>query len=170
MLHPPRTGGTWLVEAWRLEGTPEYQGHSIPTMPHPFGVPDLTYCTVRNPFDRVVSIWAIQWAQLIGFREWVLEGFRAPGIERATYIDRMPVLAPCWEWAQHADFIVQHEFRRTDVGRLAELLDRPVPADFAPVNTSDRDDYRTYYDTSTVEIVSRVFAMDLEELGYGFDG
>ncbi len=172
MLHPPRTGGTSIVKAWNLT-TPEYQGHSLPAYTVGAAKP-FTYCTVRNPWARVVSVWAMLHgrrfqdspfgAELEMFESWVRHGFELPGVAAISHIDGMPVLAPCMAWAQHADFVVRLEVPE-ELDQLAARLGRKTPR--LHENRSEHRDPKLYYQSRAVaDIVADTFRVDAEAFDY----
>jgi hypothetical protein len=128
------------------------------------------FAFVRNPFDRFVSYCAFM--------------SRADGqFDRHPHsVMRHVVQNPPW---QHVLFQPQHSFVSstggqllTDfVGRVEEMqksydeIARRIgikSATLEQVNSSNRQDYRTYYDEALVEGVAKLYARDLEMFGYEF--
>lgn len=163
MLHPPRTGGSSIRRSWML-GPEEYQSHDFPGEKGP---DEWWYGFTRNPWDRVVSLW--HWPpgraeNEISFRDFVLGGFRRPA--QGPGFSRL-MASPTIRWLERADFIGRFEQRDTDLGRLAKILNRPVPElHIGP--TEERRPYRDYYDDETRLAVARAYAEDIQAFGYGF--
>jgi Sulfotransferase family len=128
------------------------------------------FAFVRNPFDRFVSYCAFM--------------SRADGqFDRDPHsVMRHVVQNPPW---QHVLFQPQYSFvSSTDgqlltdfVGRVEEMqksydeIARRIgikSATLEQVNSSNRQDYRTYYDEALVEGVAKLYARDLEMFGYEF--
>jgi hypothetical protein len=128
------------------------------------------FAFVRNPFDRFVSYCAFMSRQSGEFD-------RDPKAVMRHFIANPP-------WA-HILFQPQHSFVTSsegeiladDVGRVEEMqasYDRiarriGIPtAALEKVNSSDRKDYRDYYDQSLIDGVAKLYARDLELFGYEF--
>jgi hypothetical protein len=165
MWHPPRSGGGSIRRDWNLT-TEEYQSHDFPPElkpPHEFW-----YGPVRNPWDRVVSLW--HWPpghpaeDEISFRDFVLGGFRRPAQGDRFHIT---MASPASEWLRNANFVIRFEHREKDLARLASQLRRRVPV-LHTGKTHDRRPYQEYYDDETRAAVAVWFAEDIQRFGYTF--
>lgn len=147
------------------------------------------FTTVRNPFDSLVSLWHKQanaYQPLLddpesfihkqpdfkrdvivardqSFSEWIEYRF-APALEKtprhlyAGFINR-------------ADIVMRYENLQEDFDDVLQKLGAAVTSHEIPIfNTTEgrERDYRQYYDSRAVDLVSRVFAKDLERFGYEF--
>ncbi len=143
------------------------------------------FCTVRNPFDSLVSLWSKKRSEyqpllddpdsfvnrLPGFRddmEFVLNHTFSEWVE-----ERLSDAKPTSMYdgfVEHADAVMRFErldrdfpqvMRRIGLRRLREI---PV------LNTTDSrdDDYRRYYTHRARRIVQRVYGPDLDRFGYRF--
>lgn len=128
------------------------------------------FAFVRNPFDRFVSYCAFITRDGGHFEQ-------DPRAVMRHFIDNPP-------W-QHILFKPQHEFLTGDQGellsddvgrveamqqsydRIAERIGIPKTA-LERVNSSNRKDYRDYYDPSLMEGVAKLYARDLELFSYEF--
>lgn len=176
-VHVPRTGGSSIREGWDL-GEPECQGHAPPA------AAGFIYGAVRNPWDRVVSLYHYLELERRGysFRGWVLAGLD-PSFATGSSFE---ITRPCAWWLRpldagpwvdrpdvvyerglrNADFVVRFENREDDLRRLAEFLDRPYPE--GHVGATERGPYREYYDAETRDVVGRLFEEDVRLFGYEF--
>lgn len=165
MLHPPRTGGSSVVRAWKL-GAPEYKAHKLPERDSKW-----SYGFTRNPWDRVVSLYHLAHVDKPpqdGFDDWVLSGMPANGSPGTRIFDSRTRL-PAWEWNKYAHFIVRFEHREADLAVLAHLLGRKAPE--LHVNKIERkaDDYRSYYKSNAaIETVGLMYVDDATNHGYTF--
>jgi hypothetical protein len=133
-----------------------------------------SFCFVRNPFDRMVSIYfhlkrlpnhpfhhqAVS-LEFAAFIEWSLEE------QPEKYIDWMVDESG----ANIVDFVGRLECFDQDVAIIKQRLDLPaVKTLHENSNPSRVKDYRSVYDDNTREIVQSYFAEDLSAFGYDFDG
>jgi sulfotransferase famil protein len=128
------------------------------------------FAFVRNPFDRFVSYCAFITRDGGHFDQ-------DPKAVMRHFIDNPP-------W-QHVLFKPQHEFLTNEQGelltdevgrvesmqpsydRIAERIGIPRSA-LERVNSSNRRDYRDYYDRPLIDGVAKLYARDLEYFGYEF--
>ena len=161
-LHPPRTGGSSIVVGWALQGTDEYQKHAGPTPA------DFSYGFVRNPWDRLVSIYhRTRHYPDMPFVAWV----RKVAEERANPTDAerlKPIdwLRPCAFWMMGATFVGRFENRARHLELVANLLRRPVPERHE--GATEREPYQAYYDGFSREWVEREYAVDINLYGYTY--
>lgn len=137
-----------------------------------------SFTFVRNPFDRLVSLYAhlrdhgrIDTALDFGaFVQRVSEGVESVGL--INYVG-LSQANPQVAWLRGADggflpdFVGRYESLGDDFSRLCE--DLGIESRLRHLNRSDRDTgYRPYYDDTTRSIVESVYAEDLELFGYSF--
>lgn len=131
------------------------------------------FAFVRSPFDRFISYCAFMTRKDDAFR-------RDPkGVMRHFLFKDTPF--------DHLLFRPQHTFLCDDrgdlltdaIGRVEQMQDSydqicariGIPSTpLERVNSSRREDYRSYYDNTLVDAVSDIYKRDLELFGYGFDG
>lgn len=131
------------------------------------------FAFVRNPFDRFVSYCAFMTRDNDDFQ-------RDPrGVMRDFIGKDMP--------NDHLLFFPQHVFLTDDngalltdeIGRVEQMqvsydaICNKIGIPTAPlerVNSSRREDYRSYYDQYLIDAVSDFYRKDLELFGYAFDG
>lgn len=139
---------------------------------------------VRNPFDRLVS--AYEFLQKGGLtdqdRTWAdrkISKYNGFGDFVKGWFDDLNVYS-------YYHFIPQHEFvcfrnriAVNYVGYYETLVDDynyvqkklKIGSPLMALNSrKDRVDYRAYYDSETIDIVSKVYKKDLDLFGYDFDG
>lgn len=164
MLHPPRTGGSSIVKSWNLDGNSltagEYVQHTAPTPA------DFSYGFVRNPWDRVVSMYHQFGAYSgISFEDFVMQRI----IDRhAKDPHRKPVdhFRPCAFWMRGATFVGRFEKRSDHLAILAKALGRPVPEDH--VSKSERQPYQDYYNGEFKDLIAEEYQVDIALYGYEF--
>ena len=110
-----------------------------------------TVCTVRNPLDTVVSRWRLGKGHNQSFRDWVL----SPNAELKS------------KWFVHWEFsniVCWFENLRVD---LNYVFQRAVPLLHNPKHkTLDKDDWSTYYDEETFDVVTAQYTNYIDEFGY----
>ncbi|MBI1733489.1 MAG: sulfotransferase family 2 domain-containing protein [Gammaproteobacteria bacterium] len=137
-----------------------------------------TFTVVRNPWDKVVSHYSyrVQTDQTgmgdgsIAFAEWVREAY---GRRNPRYYDKPKMFMPQVDWISGADgsilvnFIARFETLQTDFNTVCARIGRD-PAELPHRKSSQRGDYRGYYDAETRGIVNDWFRRDVERFGYEF--
>lgn len=127
-------------------------------------------CTVRNPYDLVVS-----WFFNEHFRE---EGRHKPGefipwvlknrLKHNQWL-RMDIGVDLYHYGLPVcNHVLRYEELEKNLRHLATLTGHPY-CQTAPYGVLPRDrDYRVYYNDETQEIVANHFARDFEKTGYTF--
>ena len=133
-----------------------------------------TFAAVRNPYDYAVSYYAFQRGNPRSrrFREAQNTSF----LEFLTYMEKKDRLSGISQTSWITDLrgriiideLLRFETIERDFAGLAARLG--LETSLPHVNKSDRGDYREMYGTAERDIADRLFARDLELLGYDFDG
>lgn len=134
------------------------------------------FAIVRNPWDRVISQYAFMskrkdLCEFIGMN---------PGDSLHRYLQLIAKKQHV-QWEQQVSFLrdVDGQLLVDFVGRfenfelsLREILGRiHIPVTTVPHdNKGKRGRYQEYYDSETREMVSSIYAADIEAFGYSFDG
>jgi hypothetical protein len=143
------------------------------------------FCFVRNPFDRLVSWYAMierlrhasekteVQRQVLdrakSFSDFILNceeitsrsGWKPFKYNQIDYItDRNGIVA--------VDYIGRFETLEKDIAEIREILGIAKDRAFPHINRSDHKNYRDYYDSLTKKVVEERFARDLEYFGYAF--
>jgi hypothetical protein len=126
-----------------------------------------SFCVERNPWDKLVSAYHFHLAQPnvkpdLSFSTFLPYGMKAYGARDYTDGDGR-VLVDLVLRYEHLDAELATVFRRLGIPFSGDL---PVRAKggYRPVD----DDYRSYYDSSTREIVARNYAWEIDRFGYTF--
>lgn len=164
-VHVPRTGGVSIRVAWDLQA-PEYRKHRAAIIPGE-PVPDFTYGFVRNPFDRVVSIYhRTRDHATMSFREWAISRRDRVRTE-AEMTKPIDWLRPCYWWLRGATFVGRFENREEHLRILATALGRPYPDRHD--GATEREPYQAYHDAETRAWVEREYRADIEAYGYRYE-
>ncbi|MFC3175051.1 sulfotransferase family 2 domain-containing protein [Novosphingobium bradum] len=187
-IHVPRTAGTSISSAvygrfighFGLADLKAVGPRDVLTLPR--------FSVVRNPWDRLVSAWSFaragggdsevgtirihrpaqyavpQFATFARFvEEWLDQ--REPGRIDGVFRPQHGYLLDA---GGAMDFT--HVGRLENIGQteawLSATLGRPIA--FQPQNEAPRTDYRAYYTPRLRDIVARIYARDIELLGYDF--
>jgi hypothetical protein len=123
-----------------------------------------TFAVVRNPWDRIVSLWAF-WNKIkktyVPFDTFVRNLNNYKFAEESWFTFDQPQKA----WIPNGvTYLLKFETLEEDFKVIQEKLGchEPLPR----LNTSEHDDYHTYYTPETWDIVANVFKDDIEEFGY----
>lgn len=165
MLHPPRTGGSSVADSWSIaSGTDgEYQSHRAPTPA------DFSYGFVRNPWDRVVSMYH-NFAEAKGFSFEDFVRQEIAGRDKTVPFSFNPkphdYYRPCAFWMRGSTFTGRFENRDQHLEILAKILDRPIPQ--LHRGESDRKPYTEYYNDETKALVAKDYEVDISLYGYRY--
>jgi hypothetical protein len=137
---------------------------------------------VRNPFDRIVSAfeYAKKWYKqnsksseifrkneqvlyLDDFKKWILHEYGTNG--------KLGKYGSQFEYVHGCDFIGRFENLDEHVKYATNKID---PTLYTPLNkinksASSKKHYSEWYDDDTIEIVSHLWAKDIEKFGYKFE-
>jgi hypothetical protein len=138
------------------------------------------FCFVRNPWDRLVSLYF--YLKKIGFIHknkkfrtflYEIEDDALPRI--GLFHTKSRVLSQCnrqLDWITDAngrifvDFIGKYESIDSDFRTLCDKLE--IHRDLPRRNITPHSHYSEYYDQKTRRIVEKVYAQDIEYFGYRF--
>ena len=127
------------------------------------------FSIVRNPWDRVISLWHQLINGPIGRRsgkslKYFLEKYRPyPNEKGETYCD----------FLNHGemDFIARYENRKEDLDYVSSQIGVEIDTQIhVRGNARSEQDYRTYYDDETIQVVAQKYREDIMRFGYTFDG
>jgi hypothetical protein len=168
-IHVPKTGGisiiTWLRNSFKifqLHSVKKYALHPSTDMFNSL-LPE-TFAVVRNPWDRIVSLWAF-WTEAnksdITFDTFVRNLGSYKFSEREWFTFDTPQKAWIPNGVTH---LLKFETLEEDFKVIQVRLgcNESLPK----LNTSNHNDYRTYYTQETIQIIADVFKDDIETFGY----
>lgn len=174
-VHIARTGGTSIEAAligrdwWEIDRGTKHLSASQ-TRRHfgdQFWNEYVKFAVVRNPWDRLVSMWATGW--------WHANDSKAAG---TSFGDFVQTLRP--HRHEHYESLFYHDIIDEPLDRILrfERLGEDFAALMAECGAPDialphcekrqRGDYRTYYDAETRDLVARLFERDIRDYGYEF--
>jgi hypothetical protein len=145
--------------------------HLVPLIGADVWERSFTFCFVRNPFDRMVSLYHFHrqlhperfpLAAETSFLEWAREG----GSGTAQRSMREFVCDD--DGNQIIDFVGRFESLHEDFARVCERIG--IQAELPMVNTSKHKSYVDYYDDESRALVQAWVQPDLDYFGYGFEG
>ena len=136
----------------------------------------VTCAVVRNPWDRVVSMWAYEKRNPFRMRERRLPVTDIPPFdEYVRNLSKYSLNDGAWftwatpqkEWIPDGvTHLLRFETLEHDFKNIQTLLGCNAP--LKHVNNSERTYYRTYYTRETQTIVAEMFKADIEAFGYFF--
>ena len=192
-IHVPKAAGRSL--STRLGGVSK----SLPAHAPLWWIPPetrqgrFTFGFVRNPWDRMVSLYSFQSTKAIrpgetaeyqahirsiGFAKWLMEDqMLMPQDTNWQSDDLAPMQrrSQLW-WVNGCDFVGRVETLDEDFASITPRLTLPrtwrdiigVAPRIKHRNRSVRADYRGYYDSATSKFVELHFAPEIERFGYRF--
>jgi Sulfotransferase family len=169
--------GCWLHDNFLRQITYPKVGGIHASLPMIENATPITCAVVRNPWSRVVSAWAYEKKnplkrfhqrgplkpELPSFDDFVRNLNKYSLIERAWFTWATPQK----EWIPNGvTYLLRFETLEEDFKKIQNLFGCSAPLKL--VNTSDHEDYRTYYTPETQAIVADIFKDDIELFGYEF--
>ena len=176
-VHVPKSAGSSVVE-WLLQNFSDavrVSGHpSLPMIKEMWDV-KRSFAIVRNPWARIVS--AYFYVKQYGYY-WkennvtTIDEF--PSWDH--FVETLSYNTNSWntlgtnqtKWIEGGvDYLLRAETLDKDFVVIQELLNcyKPLPY----INTSEHLDYRSYYKPHQIDLISKVFAEDIETFNYTFD-
>lgn len=129
---------------------------------------------VRNPWDRIVSNWKMFTTH--PFRIKQLKSMTNKNISKFEDFLRFSIKKKNHHWQpqvlfipEKMDFIGKLENFNVDFSRLYSKLNNKSANNVTKNNSTERKPYWKYYNSSTAELVSKIYAEDIERFGYKFD-
>lgn len=167
-IHIPKTGGQsireYLMSVPGAEIMPlnkreiNVKHPDIWTAQKHFGELGWSFCVVRNPYDRIVSMWGH--LQRVGYTK---SPFRKFVMKEAKYDDYMK---PMSAWFDHIDHVIKFENLRKDFQLVQDKIG--VKSKLIHKNKSAHKPYTEYYDDELIEFVSEKFKEDLQRFDYKY--
>jgi chondroitin 4-sulfotransferase 11 len=176
-IHIPKTGGTSINRALGLADEHKTALQLRGRLGAERWERKFRFAFVRNPWDRAVS--AFKFARdrnkdsrfvALSFRDWL----RLAYVERhPLYFDTPVSFLPQFDWISDdsdcvlVDFVGRFENLAVDFTNVCERIGRKVPT-LPHHNSTKRDDYRSYYDDESIEIIAHWYRKDIEYFCYEF--
>ena len=134
-----------------------------------------SFGVVRNPWDRMVSVYRRTDPNLLERAS--AQGIELAGLAFGEFLERSAALSHAHLAEQSrflcdasgrtlVDFVARFETLAEDFRKVCERLG--AQATLPRLNTSQRDDYRAYYDERSRALVERRYRRDIERFGYAF--
>lgn len=182
-LHLARTGGT-SIEYFFTKETEVKNKHFFPLdwqKHYPLEWREyFKFSVVRNPWDRVVSQWAID-------KKWYGNKFQKTFKEFVKYPQGFPLRPQLWFLSDPAcidygdivnyvennvNYLMRYENLHEDFNALCSHLNIPdsgLPHKYDSQSIRKGVPYQEYYDEETRNMVARIYNIDIKYFGYSFD-
>lgn len=181
-IHNPKTAGISISRVMKeLDPAiiPTLHKHDTPaSIPLPFAE-YLSFTIVRNPWDRMVSLYHQFWKirdnytpKIVpeiedrSFKYFCMEAHKLPSFaenDELMMIHRSPQLA----WVDGVDMVFFYENDLKEI--MTKVFDRE-PWHIPHENVSVRSNYKSYYDAELIDYVGSLFHDDINTFGYKFTG
>lgn len=168
-IHIPRTGGTALERSFNFadEPTKHLCAKSIYLkVGQKIWDNYFKFTFVRNPWDRVISLWhqpiykkinALSGHSLEFFLDHYNPCSHEQGVTFKDYLNYGVI-----------DFVGRFENRMEDLGFISEKINHPIDALARDRSTSPRKPYQHYYTASLEKRVQQKYKEDIETYNYTF--
>ncbi|MEM8610310.1 MAG: sulfotransferase family 2 domain-containing protein, partial [Myxococcota bacterium] len=107
----------------------------------------------------------------MGFQTWLRQTLQD---QDQAFYDKPRMFMPQRDWIADNDgqLLVDYTMRFENLHQSFEEVARRLGKDvqLPHLKKSKRRDYRTYYDTATIELIADFYAVDLDAFGYAFEG
>ncbi len=125
----------------------------------------MSFAVVRNPFDRTVSLFNGQQSSFEHFCDTLKEN-------HANNNKDFIAIHQQTEWFDGAfrpNFILRFENLKNDFQEMLDLCQiKHITADIPHSNSSNRTDYKNYYNSKTKKIIEKIFEKDLDIFKYTY--
>lgn len=156
-IHIPKTGGTALTCTYPqiVHGHPHATASEVPD--HVF-----KFTIIRNPFDRMVSLWAYQNRQsdflpVHHFRQWIREPTDHP-LRPNVFL-----LSPQTTWVDDDTYFCLYDCYDEHLGKVLDYLSIPrKPIALKNVSKRTSTQWTDYYDPKTFDIVMQRYRKDVK--------
>lgn len=191
-IHIPKNGSTSICN-WLQENTDSYEvkrRHSSATeLREKYGKLGFTFCVVRNPWDRIVSMFHYniqepekRIAEIKNYNgihpkshklRWQLKYNQQVVAERKEITFDEFVSSKNWfdiklqqDYHENVDYVMRLENIQTDFKKIQEVFNcnKPLPVK----NSTKHKKYQDYYSDKTKDIVFKYFESDIKLYGYEF--
>lgn len=177
-VHINKTGGSSIEKALRLPFQHRTAQEILALIGERRWQSRFSFAIIRNPWDKVASHYhyRVKTNQTglrdrpIPFDEWVKLTY---GEQALPYYDNPKMFMPQMDWLTDARgqmrvrFVGRFESLRSDFAHVCEQLG--IRAELPHLKSSERGDYRRYYDDESAAVVARWFAKDIAAFGYQFE-
>ena len=173
-IHIPKNAGTSIIRWMEAHGDVikhKSEHYTAQTMELLYPESETTFTVVRNPWDRVVSMYHFVQAHLALLEE--RYGIANGNISFETYCIHgihSDALAYWYRPTTHqVDWLngnIDHVFKYENLDEVRTIYNSRVP--LPRLNTTTHDDYRSYYTNSTRNIIGDLFEDDVKRFNYDF--
>jgi hypothetical protein len=149
-----------------------------------------SFTVVRNPWDRAVSMWShhkrkrhlmltdpnhinkapetIEWLMHdFTFTDFVRSVWDPEGGVEPKFTQSVKWIHQQHNWAD-VDYILKFDRIHQDFDQIRNLLADSTPLPHLNPGQYRSDDYHSYYDQASIDIIARYYAEDIERFGYSF--
>lgn len=133
----------------------------------------LSFTVVRNPWDRMVSVWSYGQDRGWNFQDIVPAKTHQPTFKEFAHSlcdldqESVNIATPLSKLTQDVDITLRFENLDKDFEQIQSLLSTAEPLPHLKASQRERN-YKHYYDHETRSIIGDLFAMDIAQYGYSY--
>ena len=183
-IHIPKNAGTAITNALEMN---DIGHHSWKYYKNKYPEKWNTYtkiAVIRNPWDRVVSNYAYarmeesHWHSVSGKTRYSkhpdLELLKDKSFEECiSILKNNPSSLKHRGWSLQKDYITDDNHIVIDIVILQEdintVINRLTNVNVSKINTSKRDDYKTYYNQDLIETVGEIYKEDIKLFNFKYE-
>lgn len=172
-IHIPKTGGSSITK-WYLKNilsVVEFEKYEYILPEHIFSseienIAPITFTIVRNPWDRLVSMYTFLQQNMSLLQECTFKDFVLYEIKNISFGNHK-LTTPQIRWIEPGvTHLLRFENLEEDFKIIQDIFQcyEPLPVH----NQTHHDHYRNYYNDETRQVVAEIFKEDIEAFGYEF--
>ena len=165
-VHVPKTAGNAIIEALKPEKI--YKPNHCPLFQAPDTGDKFTFGFVRNPWDRVCSLYHFRLQSGVDARKPELDRLREDGFEKSLLGKGIgPNQQDAMHWLDGCDYIGRYESLQDDFNHICRVIGIE-PRVLNRVNASEHEHYRSYYTREMIDFVAEKHKRTIQLFGYSF--
>jgi hypothetical protein len=165
-IHIPKTAGSSISRYLELQNEINYNSNDHVFLSEIENSAPITFTVVRNPWDRVVSMYAFMKSRSPELIAKDFNDFLLNKIKIWDFGGKI-LSTPQIRWIEPGvTHLLRFENLEKDFKIIQDIFQCYVP--LTMTNKTKHEHYRTYYNDETQQVIAEMFKEDIEAFGYEF--